>query len=206
MPRHRLDDEGWRLHNGSSLLDDLPQWNFTGDVTVTDDEPNDETTITLDGEGGGSFITDQWVQYRNGSFDPTVPISPFPVDLGEVDYESDDQSFLGGTGGTSLSAGRVGFAVTGFYVVNYRIWNFSQSAYPANPHAYQAFSGGQTTYWQSNLEIVSGSNGSNMYLVASIHLAHWFAENEVIYLRMQRGSTNTDIGTMNVDTHIARLL
>jgi len=206
MPRNRLETDGWRLHNGSDLLDDLPQWNFTGDVTVTDDEPNDETTVALSGGGGGSFITDKWVQYLNPSFNPMTPIAPFGVDLGAMNFESDDQSFIGGTGGSSLSTGRFGFAETGFYVINYRIFNFSQSAYPADPHAYHAFTGGQTTYWQSNLEIVTGSNGSNMHLVANIHIAHWFAANDVIYLRMQRGTTNTDIGTVQVDTHIARVL
>jgi hypothetical protein len=205
MPRHRLETDGWRLHDGSSLLDDLPQWNFTGDVTVADDSLNDETTVTLpEGGGGASFITDQWVQYLNSSFNPTVPTFPYPVDLGSSNYESDDQSLVGGT--TNLALGRFGFAATGLYVVNFRVWNFSQSAYPADPHAYQIFTGARTTYWQSNLEIVSGSNGFNMSLVANIHLADWFAADETMYFRMQRGTTNTDIGTMNVDTHIARIL
>jgi hypothetical protein len=204
MPRNRLETDGWRLHNGSALLDDLPQWNFTGDVTVADDSLNDETTVTLPEGGGGSFINDQWVQYYNDSFDPTVPGSPYRVDLGAMNFESDDQSLVGGT--TNLALGQFGFAATGLYVVNFRVWNFSQSSYPTDPHAYQIFTGARTTYWQSNLEIVSGSNGSNMYLVASIHLADWFAADETMYFRMQRGTTITSIGTCIVDTHVARIL
>lgn len=198
-----IADSGFWNHHGFfdnfSLL--IPD---DGAVVVTDDEGNNETTLTIAG-GGYSFITDKWVQYQNAAFDPTAPAFPYNVDLGALTFASDDQSFVGGTGGVNLAAGQFGFAETGLYAVCVRVW-YSPASYPAQPHAYTVFSGGRTTYWQSNLEIANGSDGVSMYLVASIMFADWFAANEVLHLRMQRGTTITSIGTGVVDTHIARIL
>lgn len=196
-------DSGYWNHHG--FVDNFLLSVTSGSVavTVTDDSGNDQTVIDIPA-GAGGLVEDQWAQFSN-NWNPNSPSFPYYVNLGDWGAASALTPFIDeDPGRTDLSIGKIYFAETGLYTVNF-MTECLVSSFPASPHGYRIQNGGRSSGWESSIQVVEGGAGT-FRISCSIQFCDWIAANDVLRFLVSRGTTITSVPAMNVYLHLAKVL
>jgi hypothetical protein len=204
MARHKITGDELVLHDGSSAVPFRQNWDFTGEVTVTDDSLGNQTIIEIPDAGGISFQDSQWSQWGNiTGYEPSALAYPYNVPFDAVAYTSDDTSWLDLVN-TDSENGKFAFAATGLYSVCLQVEE-PESSFPAEPHGYEIISELRNFHHQAPLQIIRGG-ATDMVLGCSINFTEWIAAGDAFYVRLRRGNSVTTITSMSLDLTIARIL
>jgi len=204
MPRHKVTGDELRLHDGTDPVDFRQNWDFTGDVTVTDDEAGNQTVIELSAAGGINFQDQQFGQWINiNGYEPSALAYPYRVPFQSEVYLGTDESWLDQVN-TDAANGIFAIAQTGLYVVSLHVEE-PEPSFPTHPHGYEIVSELRDLHYEAPLEILRGG-AVDMVLTCSINFTEWIAAGDRLNVRLRRGSHITTITGMSIDLHIARVL
>jgi hypothetical protein len=187
-----------------------PAINFTGPgVSVTDDEPNDQTVVDFSG-GGIQGIQNRWATFEEANDPATVPLGAgwYYLNLGASPVNSGSGASIFGSGFHNPAGGNLQIAEAGCYSVHLQAYESSPSlsAFPATPVYYRIQTGAANGGWEG-ITFLRSATAAVVTLGASIDFTTYLGADESLRFVMQRGAAvPTSIPSLLIRVYIARIL